>query len=259
MRTRPFTLLALSLGALTAFADAPSTTHYRIDIARDQTVQLSVLGQPDRTQHLTTAAFVTVALADSAGGHTVGFLIDSIQVDSSLGIPKAVVDSTRGADATTFLSATGVPSEITPHKTAPLASGIFPLLHHLYPRIKGGAKVGSSWTDTLAFTSKQGTAAVDVKMVANWVVMGNETKDGQPTQKVQEAYSISQSGQITNPQGTLTLAGSGTGAATYWVTADGRLIGQQLAESLSSTLSSPDLPAPLPVISKTTVTTAAIK
>jgi hypothetical protein len=260
MQARPLVLLALSVGALGAFGDtSPVTTSYRIDITRDQTLQLSALGQPDRQQHQSTAAFVTIALTDSAGGKSVGFLIDSLHVDTTLGIPQPIVDSTRGASATTFLAAGGRPATVTTVKDGPLAGGIFPLLHHLYPRVKPGAKVGSSWTDTLDFTSSPGTASVSVRMVANWAVMADESKDGQATRKVQEAYSLAQTGQITSPQGTLTLSGTGTGTATYWIGTDGHLVAQQMAESLSSTLSSPDLPAPLPVLSKTTVTTAALK
>lgn len=261
MQARPIILAALAVSALTAFAGGPPlTTKYRVEVMRSSHVDLSAVGQPPRDQSQSTTAFVSLSLSDTVGGRVLGLLIDSVQVDTALQVPQAMLDSVKGATASVLLSAANRPSAIRPEHQTVLADGIFPLLNHFYPRTPAKTKVGDHWTDTLEFAAPQGpNASVTVKMVANWVVMGDEAKDGQKARKVQEAYSIAQNGQLSGPQGDLTLAGTGTGSATYWLASDGHLIAQQSAESLSSTITSPALPGPLPVMSKTTVTAAVVK
>lgn len=261
MQARPIALAALAVSALTAFAGGqPLTTKYRVLVARSSHVDLSSVGQPPRDQSQTTTAFVSMSLSDTVGGRVLGLQIDSLQVDTTLQVPQAMLDSVKGATASVLLSPVNKPSAVRPIHQTLLADGIFPLLSHFYPRTPSKTKVGDRWTDTLEFAAPQGpNASVTVKMVANWAVMADEAKDGERARRVQEAYSVVQTGQLSGPQGDMTLAGTGTGSATYWLGADGHLIAQQSAESLSSTISSPALPGPIPVTSKTNVTTATVK
>ncbi|MFI5235434.1 MAG: hypothetical protein ACHQXA_06975 [Gemmatimonadales bacterium] len=261
MQARPIVLAALTIGAFAAFtAAATMTTKYRIDITREAKVDLSAVGQPEQDQKTTTVAFLTVALTDTAGGRSVLAKVDSLRPDSALGVPQQTIDSARGASASAFLSAAGRVSSIKPLNDNAIAAGVFPLLNTLFPRIKGGAKVGDAWTDTLDYTSPTGQAgSVNVRMVANWVMMPDEMRDGQKARKVQAAYSLAQSGQLSGPAGEMNLAGTGTGSAIYWLNADGRLSGAQFSETGASTISSAQLPAPIPVKSTSSVTVTALK
>ena len=261
MQARPIVLAALTIGALAAFASAATTTtKYRVDITREAKVDLSAMGQPEQDQKTTTVAFLTLALTDTAGGRSVAASVDSLRPDSMLGVPKEVVDSARGASASAFLSAAGRVSNIKAHSDNPIAAGVFPLLNTIFPRMKAGAKVGDAWTDTLDYTSPSGQSGnVSIRMVANWVVMPDEMREGQKARKVQAAYSLAQSGQLSSPAGEMTLAGTGTGSATYWLSADGHLSGAQFSETGASTISSAQLPAPIPVKSTSTVTVSTLK
>lgn len=264
MQARSFALAAASIGALAAFvAGSTSTQRYRVNTTNEATLDLTALGGQTQHQNSKLTTFYTVALSDSASGQTVHATLDSVAVDAdstSMPPPAPMRDSARGATVTAFLGAGGVVSDLKIGTQNPLAMQLLPLFQNFYPRMKASARVGDKWTDTVEYDTPQGTAGkVHTKAIANWVVTAEEQHDGIKARKVQSAYSWARNGTIEGPQGSVTLDGTATGAATYWVAADGKMLGANLGEDAAMTITVAQAPAPIPVKSKNTVIISAIK
>ncbi|HET7023876.1 MAG TPA: hypothetical protein VFI39_01570 [Gemmatimonadales bacterium] len=264
MLVRPIALAALTVGVLAGFAtDATTTQRYRVDTTNTAELDLTALGGQIQHQGAKLSSFYTVALTDSAIGKALRATLDSVQVDtdsSSSPPPAAMADSARGATATAFLSAGGVLSNLAVATENPLAQQLLPLFQNFYPRMKSTAKVGDKWTDTLDYSTPQGTAGdVHTKVVANWVVTAEEQHDGVKTRKVQSAYSWARNGTMNGAQGKVSLDGTATGAATYWVAVDGRMVGATMNENAAMTITVEQAPAPIPVKSTNVVTISSVK
>lgn len=262
MSARPLALAAASLCTLAAFADGSPTRHYRVQTRTEAVVDLTALGGPPQNQDSKTTAFYAVALADSAGGRSLHVSLDSITVDpesTTTPVPAAILDSARGASATGFVAAGGTVSNLKVASENPLAMQLLPVFQNFYPRMKPTARV-DKWTDTVEYDTPQGKlGSLHTKTIANWVVTGEELHDGVSARKVQSAYSLARNGTITGGQGQVTIGGTATGAATYWVSADGGMIGADLTEEASMTLTMAQAPAPIPVKSKNHITIAVLK
>jgi hypothetical protein len=260
MQARPFAFAALAVGALAAFTAAQSTQRYRVEVASETTVDLTALGGPVQHQNTTSNAYLTIAMSDTVGGRRLLATLDSLVPDSTSPIPASMLDSARGRTATAFLSDAGRLTELSADTTSPIAGSVFPILHNFFPRARASAKVGDKWTDTLEYASEKGpSGGVNVRMVANWVVMGNEVHDGVQARKILAAYSSARSGTIEGPQGSMSLDGTGTGNATYWVTPAGALVGGTLTEDVQMKITSAGAPAPIPLTTKSTITISGIK
>lgn len=264
MQVRPIALAALAVSVLAGFAaDATTTQRYRVDSSNNAVLDLTALGGQTQHQGAKLSSFYTVALTDSAAGKALRATLDSVQVDtdsSSSPPPAAMADSARGATATAFLNAGGVISGLAVATQNPLAQQLLPVFQNFYPRMKATAKVGDTWTDTLDYSTPQGTSGdVHTKVVANWVVTAEEQHDGVKTRKVQSAYSWARNGSLEGAQGKVTLDGTATGAATYWVAVDGRMVGATMNENAAMTITVEQAPAPIPVKSTNVITISSIK
>ena len=122
-----------------------------------------------------TSSFVTVTLADSAGGKVMRVVVDSLRGDSATPIPAAVLDSARGAEFHGFVEKSGKPTGLEPVTAAPAVRQIQGLLSDFFPWTRAGLKVGDSWTDTTAKTNGVGTDSVTVRRVSAYKAAANET------------------------------------------------------------------------------------
>ncbi|MGH7591618.1 MAG: hypothetical protein ACREL2_09270 [Gemmatimonadales bacterium] len=264
MQARPIAFAALTVSVLAGFAsDATTTQHYRVDSTNTAELDLTALGGQTQHQGAKLSSFYTVALTDSAAGKTLHATLDSVQVDTDSSTsppPAAMADSARGATATAFLNAGGVISNLAVASENPLAQQLLPVFQNFYPRMKAGAKVGDKWTDTLDYSTPQGAAgSVHTKAVANWVVTAEEQHDGVKARKVQSAYSWARDGSLEGQQGKVGLSGTATGAATYWVAANGGMLGATMSENANMTITVEQAPAPIPVKSTNVITITSVK
>lgn len=264
MQVRPIALAALTVSVLAGFAsDATSTHRYRVDSTNTAELDLTALGGQTQHQGAKLSSFYTVALTDSAAGKTLHATLDSVLVDTDSSTsppPAAMADSARGATATAFLNAGGVISNLAVASENPLAQQLLPVFQNFYPRMKSAAKVGDKWTDTLDYSTPQGAAgSVHTKVVANWVVTAEEQHDGVKARKVQSAYSWARDGNLEGAQGKVALNGTATGAATYWVAADGAMLGATMNENANMTITVEQAPAPIPVKSTNVITITSVK
>ena len=255
-RSAPFNALAAAL-ALPLLGGAPTTTKYRIDQSMSQEIDASAVGGAKQTISFTTASFITVTLADSAGGKVMRVVVDSMRGDSATPIPTAVLDSARGAEFHGFVEKSGRPLGLEPVPGATSAVQIQGLLSDFFPWIKAGVKVGDSWTDTTAKTNGVGTDSVTVRRVSAYKAAGSETRDTRKAVRITEDFTSSVAGTQPTPNGPAKIEGGGTGKGAYYVGTDGRYLGGDWQQQSSLKLSGSFAPQPLPItiVQKIKVTT----
>jgi hypothetical protein len=150
LRTARLGALAATAMVLPAWVLAPSTTRYRIDQSLSQEIDATAAGGAKQRIAFSTSSFVTVTLADSAGGKAMRVVVDSMRGDSATPIPAAVLDSARGAEFRGFVDKSGKPTGLEPVAGAGAATQIQGLLSDFFPWARPSLKIGESWSDTTA-------------------------------------------------------------------------------------------------------------
>jgi hypothetical protein len=235
---------------------APTTTKYRIDQSLSQEVDATPAGGAKQKIAFTTSSFVTVSLADSAGGKVMRVVVDSLRGDSAVPIPAAVLDSARGAEFHGFLAKSGKPSGLQPVRANPAAVQIQGLLSDFFPWIKAGLKVGDSWADTTAKTDATGSDSVTVRRVSAYKAAASETWNARKAVRITEDFTSSVAGTQPTPNGPARIEGTGSGKGSYYVSPEGRYLGGDWEQqsSLAVTGSFAKQPLPIRIVQKTKVT-----
>lgn len=235
---------------------APTTTKYRIDQTLSQEVDATPAGGAKQKIAFTTSSFVTVSLADSAGGKVMRVVVDSLRGDSAVPIPAAVLDSARGAEFHGFLAKSGKPSGLQPVRANPAAVQIQGLLSDFFPWIKAGLRVGDSWSDTTAKTDATGSDSVTVRRVSAYKAAASETWNSRKAVRITEDFTSSVAGTQPTPNGPARIEGTGSGKGSYYVSPEGRYLGGDWEQqsSLAVTGSFAKQPLPITIVQKTKVT-----
>jgi hypothetical protein len=250
-----YTALAAAALVLPLLGQAPTTTKYRIDQSLSQEVDATPAGGPKQRIAFTTSSFITVILADSAGGRIMRVVVDSLRGDSAVPIPAAVLDSARGAEFHGFVAKSGKPTGLQPVRANPAAVQIQGLLSDFFPWIKAGLKVGDSWSDTTAKTDATGSDSVTVKRVSAYKAAASETWNARKAVRITEDFTSSVAGTQPTPNGPARIQGTGSGKGSYYVSPDGRYLGGdwQQRSLLSVSGAFAKQPLPITIVQKTTV------
>jgi hypothetical protein len=259
MAARPILFAAVSLSFAAGWVmDAPRTTRYRVETKVEQVVDLTALGQSEQKNNLEVVNFLTISFNDTSGGQTVHAVLDSIVKPAANPLPEqGSLDSARGSTWHAILSPDGKLSDVKRVDTANTAP-VGDVITNFFPRVKQGAKVGDQWTDTSETTSDQGGQSLTTRTVTNYSVTGTETRNGARALKVETAFSLSQTGEILQAGQTLSVEGTGSGTATYYVTQDGRYLGGMSTTNAELQITAASIPAPIPVQVKNMVTVTTL-
>lgn len=254
--------MLLRIAALAAIAVgtsvwAPSTTKYRIEQSLSQEIDATAAGGAKQKIAFNTISFVTVTLADSAGGKSIRVVVDSIRGDSATPIPPPVLDSARGSVFNGFLDKSGKPTGLQPSGDAPAATQIQGLLSDFFPWTRTGLKIGDSWADTTQKTNGTGSDSVTVRRVSAYKAAAGETRESRKAVRVTQDFTSSVAGTQPTPNGPARIDGTGTGTGFYYVGADGRYLGGswQQQSSLKISGSFATQPLPITIVQKTKVST----
>lgn len=252
-----FSALAATTLFLPILDRAPSITKYRVDQSLMQEIDATAAGASKQSLSFTTSSFITVSLADSAGGKVIRVVVDSMRGDSTTPIPAAVLDSARGAQFHGFVEKSGKPSGLEPLSSSSAVKQVQGLLSDFFPWIRTGLKVGDSWTDTTARVSALGADSVTVRRVSAYKAAGSETRNSRKAVRIIEDFTSSVAGTQPTPDGPARIEGNGTGKGAYYVGTDGRYLGGAWQQQSSLKISGSFSPEPLPItiVQKTTVTT----
>jgi hypothetical protein len=250
-----FSALA-SVLALPLIGGGPSTTKYRIDQSLTQEIDATAAGGAKQSLSFTTSSFITVSLADSAGGKVMRVVVDSMRGDSATPFPVAVLDSAKGAEFHGFVEQSGKLSGLEPVSGSSAAKQVQGLLSDFFPWIRTGLKVGDSWTDTTAKVNGVGADSVTVRRVSAYKAAGSETRNSRKAVRIIEDFTSSVAGTQPTPGGPARIEGNGSGRGSYFVGSDGRYLGGDWQQRSSLKISGSFAPAPLPItiVQKTKVT-----
>jgi hypothetical protein len=256
-RSAGFTALAAAVLVLPISDSAPTTTKYRVDQSLSQEIDATAAGGARQSISFTTSSFITVSLADSAGGKAMRVVVDSVRGDSATPIPAAVLDSARGAEFHGFVEKSGKPLGLEPITGTSAAAQIQGLLSDFFPWIRAGLKVGDSWADTTAKVNGVGADSVTVRRVSAYKASANETRGTRKAVRITEDFTSSVAGTQPTPSGPARIEGSGSGKGSYYVGSDGRYLGGDWQQQSSLKISGSFAPEPLPItiVQKIKVTT----
>ena len=256
-RSTGFAALSAAVLVLPTLELAPTITRYRIDQSLSQEIDATAAGGAKQSISFNTSSFITVTLADSAGGKVMTVRVDSLRGDSATPIPPAVLDSARGAEFHGFVERSGKPLGLEPVSGTSAAAQIQGLLSDFFPWVRTGLKVGDSWTDTTAKVNGLGADSVTVRRVSAYKALGNETRDARKAVRISEDFTSSVAGTQPTPSGPARIEGSGSGKGSYYVATDGRYLGGDWQQQSSLKISGSFAPEPLPItiVQKTRVTT----
>lgn len=242
MTLRPWLVAALSLGTLVAWTGGPGPKRYRLDVKTKVTQDLTALGQGPQTQEFSNTGFVTLSAQDSAGGQAVTIVFDSLQVGEGSPLTPEQVKSVAGSTWHGFRGTNGR-AELTLEGENPVAQSVEPVLNQLFPPLRRGATAGQSWTDT---TDSEGMMGVAARTVTNFAA-ASDTFEGASVLKLAGASSTGMSGNVESPQGTVTIEGTGTGSAQWFIAVDGTLLHGTGSSSQNLKVSIAVAPEPIPV------------
>ena len=223
MSVRPAVLASFALGLLLIprAGSAPSTTKYYFELKSEQVVDLSVFSQPNQVVNLDLKAWMALTLTDSAKGGMIHGFVDPT------GKIKNLKSSPTGN--TLLVAVQGI------------VNGIF-------PRMKPGAKAGDHWMDTTDIANTEGGNNTTIKLILDYTAGATETVAGFPAIKVTATSASVVTGTMENPMaGSMGVEGTGVGGGTFWVGADGRFLGGDLASTLNEKLTITGAPSPVPV------------
>jgi hypothetical protein len=247
MLHRVSALALISVVALPATELAPSITRYRIDQSLAQELDATAAGGARQKVAFTTSSFVTVTLADSAGGKTIRVVVDSVRGDSASPIPPAVLDSAKGAEFRGFVDRSGKPTGLEPTGKVAAATQIQGLLSDFFPWTRAGLKVGDSWVDTTAKTNGTGQDSVTVRRISAYKAAASETRASRKAVRITQEFRSSVGGTQPTPNGPAKIEGTGNGSGFYYVAADGRYLGGSWQQQSSLRISGSFTKEPLPI------------
>jgi hypothetical protein len=258
-RSSTFAALALAGVAGGIVLAAPQTTRYKVETRSEQIIDLSAVGQGEQRNVIALVNFLTVTLNDTANGRTVHAVLDSmIKADTSPIPTQGALDSARGRAWHGVMDLDGKLSNVARVDSAGRGGQGGDLISNFFPRVKRGAKVGDNWTDTSETATSEDGQSITTRTVTNYRVTGTENRNGTRALKIETAFSLSQTGEVTNDGGTLGVDGTGTGTATYFVTDDGRYLGGNSTVNSDLQITTPQLPEPIPIKATNTANVTVI-
>lgn len=247
MTVRPWLLAALGVGTLAAWTGSTpaAPVRYRVEVKTAVTQDLTAVGQGEQKQEFSNTGFVTITSKDSAGGQALTVVLDSMVPGEGSPITADMAKEAVGTTWTAFRQPTGRVKELKTTSENPAAGAMQGVLQQLLPPMKSGTREGQTWTDT----TENDNDGVAVRTVTNFQT-STEMVNGAKVVKLAGASSTAMSGQQTNAQGTMSLEGTGTGAASWLVAADGTCLSSTFSGLQSIAVTVAQLPEPIPVTVK---------
>jgi hypothetical protein len=249
MTIRPLPVALLATLILPVTSPAPITLKYKFTQSFAQTIDLSAVGQEVQSQQVTYDAYVAVTSHDSAGGHVVRAKVDSLvpAADADPQITAVLTGALKNAVDSGFVDAQG---EVSGFAAGPAGPGLKGMMQAIYPKMKKGAKPGDVWTDTTSVTDSSAGGALTRKLITSYTATAGDKWKGEATLKLVTATSMA----ISGSQGGAQLEGNGRSSSTLTVSRAGHTVTAVSSGDINLTANTPQAPAPLPIVKKTSST-----
>ena len=240
--------------APTTLRYSAGTGHYRFD--SQSHVEQEAMGQTSALD-LTTAALLTVAVADTAGNLGVAVTIDSLGITAPMGAPTpADLASAKGQTVRLVVSPQGQMISLAPPEGASaavrqVAQGFREFLPALPPN---SSAAGTTWSDSSSVTTPSQGIAVTVHLARRHTVVGWEDRGGARALHLATTTTYTLTGTGDAQGQTVELAGGGQRTGDAFVTAAGVYVGSTVNDSSLVTANVVSAGMVVPVRSKTRIT-----
>lgn len=241
-------------------APAPVTTKYRVETRVDQVQDLSAFGQGEQTIIQEQAALIRVTLSDTVGGKVMHVVVDSLWSAGPMAPPAAALQALKGAWIHGYLDAQGRARVVAAsNDTSDALSQLRSAMHTFHPRLLGRFSAGDTWADTAVVESRSSSQTSRTSTITVYTARGEENVGGVNARRLESTFTASTTGKIQNPMaGELDLEAKESGRGVSFVSRDGRFLGGSASATGNATVSSPMLPAPIPIKTTRTSTVTVI-
>jgi hypothetical protein len=249
--------LALALAAAVQ-PPASGTSRYRIETSAATVADLSGLGQGEQRTEFAVMAMVTITLTDSAGGKVLHAVLDSSRITPPLpGAPPGGLEGDKGAMYHAWINPSGRTEnfKVMGDSTAPKGGiVVMQVLRDFFPNVKPGFKAGDAWRDSTETKDNDAGATSSTIRITEYSVGAVAPWAGVTGNKVDTKSSFTVSIASETPGGPQNVEGSGTGAASWYVTPAGVFLGGTSTTSAELTAMTAFGDIPVKQSSTTTIT-----
>jgi hypothetical protein len=255
-------IVASTLPALGQIHYSPSVQHYRLH----STVERSQEANGQKTNGIiTNEQQVTVSLAaPGAKGaltdkDTLHFAVslDSVNMSSNLTAQLPNVQVMQGTTVTGTMLPSGkvlnFGSDAKPIDGVDRESIISSMAHFLLT-LPATAGAGAKWTDTAATNVSKDGNVIQTQTITLSQVIGDTTVAGQPAWRVHRTSTLVISGSQQQANQKITMEGTGTGEAMYYIGTNGVFLGSTSTQVMKETVKASGMVIPITQTATSTVT-----
>jgi hypothetical protein len=209
----------------------------RYVVHRRLRIEQELAGQAAPT-NMSYRVFVTSIISGAdTSEYSVTYTVDSVVADTGSFVPPTVnFAAARGISFTGRISRTGVVRDLTPSdsSTAQAMAQFLGNVRDFYPRLpKDGLRPNAAWIDSVTTTDRAAGGEVQVQSVLRSTALGWEPRTIGRAMRIQVQGTFRLQGAGEQGGQPYELSGSGTRAATEFVSADGLYVGGDTRDSVS--------------------------
>jgi hypothetical protein len=207
------------------FEYAPGSAQYRV--TQSSKVSQEMMGNKQEGES-TLMQLLTLNIA-RGGKDTLQLsaTIDSITASNSMGMPMPGLDKLVGIKVSSFASPGGKVYKTEGPKDLPMAEAgqIVDQIGSFLPKIRGTLAKGSSWTDTVVNKSRLFGIEADRRTVSTYTVVGDTTVSGAKAWNVERVANVVLSGSGSMQGQPVTLEGTMSGKGLLVLGQPGSFLG----------------------------------
>jgi len=255
-------LVASTLPALGQIHYTPTVQHYRLH----STVQRSQEVNGQKTDGLITneqQVTVTIRAPKSKGAvsdkDTLQFAVtlDSINMNSNLSVQLPNLQPMQGTTVSGAMLPTG--KVLTFSSDTKAADGvdresIVASMAHFLLTVPQAAGAGTTWADTATANVSKDGSVITTQTITQSQVIGDTTVAGQAAWRVHRTSALVISGSQQQENQKITMDGTGTGEAMYYIGTNGVFLGSTSTQTMKETVKAAGTIIPITQTATSTVT-----
>jgi hypothetical protein len=262
VRLSAMLVVASTLPALGQIHYTPTVQHYRLH----STVQRSQEQNGQKTDGvITNEQQVTVAIqAPGSKGaltdkDTLQFAVtlDSVNMSSNLAVQLPDVQVMQGTKVSGAMLPSGKVLRFGSDTKVPDGvdrESIVASMAHFLLTLPATAGAGTTWTDTATTNVSKDSSTINTQTITVSKVIGDTTVGGQAAWRVHRTSTLVISGMQAQANQKITMDGTGTGEAMYYIGTNGIYLGSTATQSMKETVKAAGTVIPVTQTATSTVT-----
>jgi hypothetical protein len=262
VRLSAMLVVASTLPALGQIHYTPSVQHYRLH----STVQRSQEQNGQKTDGVITneqQVTVTIQAPGSKGALTdkdtlqFAVTLDSVNMSSNLAVQLPDVQVMQGTKVSGSMLPSGKVLRFGSDTKVPDGvdrESIVASMAHFLLTLPPTAGAGTTWTDTATTNVSKDSSTINTQTITVSKVIGDTTVAGQAAWRVHRTSTLVISGMQAQANQKITMDGTGTGEAMYYIGTNGVYLGSTASQSMKETVKAAGTVIPVTQTATSTVT-----